>query len=228
MISSKKRPVIGITTSVYKSRIAWAFDWISVALVGGIPVRLTPETPHPLPKLDGLILGGGDDISADIYGGELVLNVRIDKQRDKLELSLLERYVDQNIPIFGICRGVQMINVFFGGTLSADINQQHPNIPPLHTPLPSKTVNIIQQSRLHHILKADHLTVNSLHHQAIETLGQNLIAVCFDKYGLIQGIEHQQHENLLGVQWHPEFLLFKREQRRLFQYLVATSIKHRN
>ncbi|BBI49192.1 hypothetical protein HORIV_16130 [Vreelandella olivaria] len=98
------RPLIGITTSDQKSHLAWCFDWFAVWRHGGKPLRLSPSRPKP-ESLDGLIIGGGDDIQAHLYGGEVQLDVRLDPARDELELALLERFIPLHTPVLGICRG---------------------------------------------------------------------------------------------------------------------------
>ena len=107
------RPLIGITTSDYKSQLAWCFDWFAVWRHGGRPLRLSPSRPLP-EHLDGLIIGGGDDIQAHLYGGEVQLDVRLDPARDELELHLLKRFIPRHTPVLGICRGAQLINVHLG------------------------------------------------------------------------------------------------------------------
>ena len=86
------RPLIGITTSAQKRSLAGWFAWFAVWRHGGKPLRLSPSRPHP-EHLDGLIIGGGDDIQAHLYGGEVQLDVRLDPARDELELALLERFI---------------------------------------------------------------------------------------------------------------------------------------
>lgn len=214
-----RRPLIGITTSDHKSRLAWWCDWLAVWRAGGRPVRLSPARPE-IDTLDGLVVGGGDDIGAQLYGGEMQLDVRVDPQRDKLELALLDRLVPAGCPVLGICRGAQIINVFLGGSLISDIQSTYAHIKPRRTVLPRKTVDVVEGSRLHHILQVDWCQVNSLHHQAIDRTGHGMTVVARDRDGLVQGIESRHHDFLIGVQWHPEFLVFNRPQQRLIRALV--------
>lgn len=213
------RPLIGITTSDYKSRIAWWFDWFAVWRHGGRPVRLSPTRPLP-EALDGLIIGGGDDIQAHLYGGEVQLDVRLDPQRDELELELMERFIPQGKPVLGICRGAQMLNVHLGGTLDPDIYTTHEGLKRRRTVLPRKTVDIVPGSRLHRILKVRWCRINSLHHQAVQEAGRSITIVARDRDGLVQGIESSEHEFLIGVQWHPEWLIFNWPQQRLIRALI--------
>ncbi|KAA0011103.1 gamma-glutamyl-gamma-aminobutyrate hydrolase family protein [Billgrantia pellis] len=213
------RPVIGITTSDDKSRMAWWFDWFAVWRHGGRPVRLSPSRSLPM-ALDGLIIGGGDDIQAHLYGGEVQLDVRIDPQRDELELELMERFIPQGKPVLGICRGAQLLNVHLGGTLDPDIYTTHEGLKRRRTVLPRKTVDIVPGSQLHRILKVSWCRINSLHHQAVQDAGRDITIVARDRDGLVQGIESRRHDFLIGVQWHPEWLIFNRPQQRLVHALV--------
>lgn len=216
------RPLIGITTSDRKSRIAWWFDWFAVWRHGGHPLRLSPTRPVPQ-QLDGLIIGGGDDIEASLYGGEVQLDVRVDPERDRLELDLLERFVASGTPVLGICRGAQLINVHLGGTLDPDIYTTHEGLKRRRTVLPRKTVDIVLSSQLHGLLKVSWCRVNSLHHQAVNQTGDGVSIVARDRDGLVQAIESHHHPFVIGVQWHPEWLIFNRPQQRLIHALVQVA-----
>ncbi|MFU1517677.1 gamma-glutamyl-gamma-aminobutyrate hydrolase family protein [Vreelandella alkaliphila] len=216
------RPFIGITTSDQKSHLAWWFDWFAVWRHGGQPLRLSPSRPLPA-HLDGLIIGGGDDIQAHLYGGEVQLDVRLDPARDELELNLLGRFIPQNTPVLGICRGAQLINVHLGGTLDPDIYTTHEGLKRRRTVLPRKTVDIVGGSKLYQLLGVTWCRVNSLHHQAVNQAGDGINIVARDRDGLVQGIESTKHDFLIGVQWHPEWLIFNRPQQRLISALVAAA-----
>lgn len=218
------RPLIGITTSDYKSQIAWCFDWFAVWRHGGRPLRLSPSRALP-ERLDGLIIGGGDDIQAHLYGGEVQLDVRLDPERDELELALLGRFLPLGTPVLGICRGAQLINVHLGGTLDPDIYTTHQGLKRRRTVLPRKTVDIVGASKLNRLLGVSWCRVNSLHHQAVNRAGRGIEIVARDRDGLVQGIESKEHDFVIGVQWHPEWLIFNRPQQRLFRALVAASKK---
>ncbi len=216
------RPLIGITTSDYKSQLAWCFDWFAVWRHGGRPLRLSPSRPLP-EHLDGLIIGGGDDIQAHLYGGEVQLDVRLDPARDELELHLLKRFIPRHTPVLGICRGAQLINVHLGGSLDPDIYTTHEGLKRRRTVLPRKTVDIVGDSQLYRLLGATWCRVNSLHHQAVNRAGKGIRIVARDRDGLVQGIESTEHAFLIGVQWHPEWLIFNRPQQRLIRALVEAA-----
>ncbi|MCW7753757.1 gamma-glutamyl-gamma-aminobutyrate hydrolase family protein [Desulfobotulus sp. H1] len=216
------RPLIGITTSDDKSQLSWFFDWFAVWRQGGQPLRLSPSRSFPV-RLDGLIIGGGDDIHASLYGGDVVPDVRLDPARDRLELALLQQFIPRNCPVLGICRGAQMINVFFGGTLYGDIYISHEGLIPRRTVLPRKYVGICSGSRLRRILGVTWCRVNSLHHQAVQETGRGIAVVARDRHGLVQAIESLDHQFILGVQWHPEWLVWNRPQQRLIRALIRAS-----
>jgi putative glutamine amidotransferase len=217
------RPLIGVTTSDNKSRLAWFFDWLAVWRAGGRPVRLSPGRTSEYESLDGLVIGGGDDIQAHLYEGHLQVDVRVDPARDQLELLLLEKLTPNGIPILGICRGSQMINIFYGGTLHQDIHLVYEQTPRMRTVLPRKTVMIEDGSRLGDIMGIDECRVNSLHHQSVNRLGKNLRIVAREPSGVVQGVECPEHHFMIGVQWHPEFLIFTGAQQRLFRALVKAA-----
>lgn len=145
--------------------------------------------------------------------------------RDELEFSLLESACARGIPVLGICRGAQLINVKFGGTLHQNISGFYTEVPKVHTIWPQKTVSIKQGSRLYQITRSGGAWVNALHHQAVDTLGKELIATAQDKASIIQAIEHPGYDYLIGVQWHPEYLPQIPLQQALFGALVAKARK---
>lgn len=144
-----------------------------------------------------------------------------DKARDELEIHILNLAVKKEIPIFGICRGAQLINVFFGGSLHQDIGEFYTEQPILHTVLPKSPIIIDTRSKLYSIIQKKYTRVNSMHHQAVKTLGQNLQVAAREPNGVIEAIEHTTLPFVIGVQWHPEFMINYRRQRKLFLALVA-------
>ena len=217
-----RRPLIGVTTTAKGGWRSYFMTAIAIRLTGGRTVRIVPgdDIDRLVDKLDGLIAGGGDDISAQLYGGEIVADVRLDPDRDSLEIGLMRRMLPGRIPVLGICRGAQMLNVAAGGNLIADIYTLDAPPPKLRTILPRKTVTLVHGSMLARIIQLRWMRVNALHHQAIDRLGDGLKVVARDKALIVQAIEASGKPFRIGVQWHPELLIFKRSQRRLFRALV--------
>ncbi|MFP3942520.1 MAG: gamma-glutamyl-gamma-aminobutyrate hydrolase family protein [Alphaproteobacteria bacterium] len=221
------RPVVGVTSSRGGARYMWWFYWLALRLNGVKPVRLiAPVHKVRFSRLDGLVIGGGDDIGAEIYQGEPTLDVRIDPERDAMELGLLEHVEAYNVPVLGVCRGAQMLNVFHGGSLHQDMRAAYANVPRMWTPLPRKCVRIERGTRVAGLLGMEQLTVNSLHRQACDRIGTGLTVSGRDEYGVVQCIEHVHAEFRIGVQWHPEFLIYRASHRRLFAAFVKAVRRH--
>lgn len=221
------RPLIGVTSSRGRGRLTWWFNRRAVRKAGGTAERLCAGARFDPGRYDGFVIGGGDDIDATLYGGEIEPSIRIDRERDAFELDLLEGAVAARTPILGICRGAQMINVLLGGSLHESIYDAYAGQPRLHTPLPKKRVRIERASLLHRLLGRDSVRVNALHHQSIDRLAASLAVSARDEYGIVQAIEraHDDPEEgfLLGVQWDPEYLIFDDGQQGLFRALVTAA-----
>ncbi|WP_161598399.1 gamma-glutamyl-gamma-aminobutyrate hydrolase family protein [Pseudodesulfovibrio senegalensis] len=143
--------------------------------------------------------------------------------RDALEVRLLQQALEKDLPILGICRGMQLVNVVCGGTLHQEIadvyeDARHPN-----TVFPVKNVDTAQGSRLARITGRQTLRVNGMHHQAVDALGKGLEVVARDESDMVQALEGTEKRFVLGVQWHPEYMIQFRSQRRLFRALVAAA-----
>jgi putative glutamine amidotransferase len=204
----------------------WWFNRIALRRAGARSRRLCAGASFAVDDFDGFVIGGGDDIDAALYRGEIEPAIRIDRERDAFELDLLKRAAARGLPVLGICRGAQMINVFLGGSLHESIYAVYPDMPHLHSPLPSKRIEIAPGSTLHALLRSERERVNALHHQSMDVVGAGLNIVARDQYGTVQAIERPGDPFLLGVQWHPEFMLFNRGQQRLFA-AIAEAARHR-
>ena len=160
-------------------------------------------------SVDGLLVLGGGDVDPALYGsaGHPSIN-GVDRRADDLELALIGAARSADRPIFAICRGTQLLNVAFGGTLIEDLGADsfHKD----HTPaddMVEHEVMLVAETRLRGILGSGHATVMSSHHQAVDELGEGLIVSALAEDGIVEAIEVPESENgewILGVQWHPE------------------------
>ena len=176
-------------------------------------------------KLDGLIMSGGGDINPNLYKEENTDSKSIMNIRDSTEIKLLNMAEENNIRTLAICRGHQMLNVYKGGTLIQDINI-HTNNPLNHHEIGDKTsqhvheIKIEKESKLCEILKTKDLGVNSIHHQCIDRLGNDLVISARSSDGIVEGIETTSSWEAVGVQWHPEYLGDDASSKKLFSWIV--------
>jgi putative glutamine amidotransferase len=217
------KPRIGVTTSRRGGWRSLMLNRLALMRAGAKAVGFRPGDALTVDGLAGLIIGGGDDIGAELYGGVPTPDIRIDPARDQMELTLLEKASAVKMPILGLCRGAQIMNVQRGGTLHADIHEIYEDAEKMRTVLPRKTVSFAEDSHLARILSCNPCRVNALHHQSIDVLGKGLRVVGHDEAGVIQAVEAAGDDFLIGVQWHPEMLVFSRSQQRLFAALAAAA-----
>ncbi len=219
----RRRPRIGVTTSRRSGWRIFPLVALNLWLAGGRGVRWDTARPADIADVDGLIVGGGDDISPDLYGGQLVATARLDPDRDALERRLVLAALAAGKPVLGICRGAQMLNVALGGSLHQDAYAEFPDSRFRRTILPRKTVQVIPDSLLARVAGTARMRVNALHTQAVDRLGPDLRVAARDEGGMIQAIERSVDPFALGVQWHPEHLFYARRHRALFAALVLAA-----
>ena len=182
---------------------------------------------------DGILIMGGIDADARLYGDvNRVYNGRISPQRDYLEIYIIKQAAQKKIPLFGICRGVQILNIAMGGTLYQDINaqlgelniyQHQQKAPEWHH---THSVTVAKNSWIYKALELDKLDVNSMHHQAVKDIAPEFEAVCRSGDGIIEAIENTEHK-MIGVQWHPE-LMHEKEQKKLFIEFVSLCAEYKS
>lgn len=211
------RPIIGVTGPDRGGRMAWLACRFAIWRAGGRAVRLTPGAPTSDSPLAGLVLTGGADIDPRRYRRAPQDGADYDPARDAFELELIERARDRDLPLLGICRGMQLINVAHRGALFVDIE---PEARAHYSPLPFWHVDCAPTGIVRRTLDASRVRINKIHHQAIERLGDGLVDVGWDDDGLTQAIEVKGMAFGVGVQWHPEYLPYLAPHRRLFDALV--------
>lgn len=216
------RPRIAVTGPRRGGRILTWLNQLAVWRAGGKPVVVYPGYQSFFTSVDGLLIGGGEDIDSVLYDDQLRFRAIPDKARDKLELKGLEVAAKKNLPVLGICRGSQLMNVHRGGTLNPDSYGDHGGAGRYRSVWPRKKVRIAEWSKVFNMIgSGDEVQVNSLHHQSVDRLGDRLKVNAQDTLGLTQGIEDEQHHFFVGVQWHPEILIWRNDQVNLFRGLVS-------
>jgi gamma-glutamyl-gamma-aminobutyrate hydrolase PuuD len=194
------RPAASVVPQLYLDKVVAA---------GGTPVVLpaVPDISGVLSRLDGLLLVGGGDLDPVRYGAvPHPRNTPVNVARDDAELALLEEALAQRLPILGICRGLQLLNVALGGTLHQHVpdvvgHERHSGGGSVFS---RHEVHLRPRCVLARSLNRTTLDVPSLHHQAIDRLGTGLTACAWSDDGLIEAAELQDHPFTVGVQWHPE------------------------
>ena len=199
---------------------------------GGIPIILpivneVELLDRYLDILQGIILTGGEDASPLLYGEEPIREVdTICFQRDNMEIEIIKRAYEKSIPIFGICRGIQMINIALGGTIYQDIYRQIPNslghIAGSSIEGGYHTIEIVKDSIMYEIFNKERIQVNSQHHQSVRDLGKNLKINSYSLDGIVEGIESTDDRFILGVQFHPEALIDQHDEfLNIFRYFIS-------
>ncbi len=219
-------PLIGVTGPSGWYHLAWRCSRFALTRAGARFVRLTPgqETSH---DLDAVIIGGGDDIDPALYADSRHhRRGSYDRARDAFERRIIEDALERERPLLGICRGAQLLNATLGGDLHQDVRAMREHTSNRRSVLPRKIVAVDISSRLYDILGTASIVVNSLHEQAVNQPGEGLRIVARDRDGIVQAIEHEGDVLRVGVQWHPEFLPYRLEQRRLFRALVDAARRH--
>ena len=180
-------------------------------------------------ECDGLLLSGGEDVDPAFYGQPPTEKCgEIARYRDEAEMKILKAFLATGKPIFGVCRGCQLLNVYFGGTLHQDIldiaHCCHDDF--RHKNKGNHTVTVRRDTRLREILGSEQVRVNSLHHQAVDTPAPGMVVGAVSEDGINEAIELPGHRFCMAVQWHPEHMsAYSKQQHRLFEAFVAACSK---
>jgi len=226
------RPVVGITTYVTDARWGYwnleaaliPFDYVkAVEKAGGRPVLVPPSTEgieETLDALDAVVFTGGSDLDPEFYGEKAhPETVGVVRMRDEAELALLRAALERDMPVLGICRGIQVLNVGLGGDLEQHL-EGHRHEPPGQ--FIAHDVAIEPNTRLAGML-GERTTVMSHHHQGIKTLAPGLVETARADDGLLEAVEAPERRFTVGVLWHPE----AGQDARLFETLVDEARRYR-
>jgi len=239
---TKHIPLIGISGSIDKDETEHFImrSYTSALLqAGAAPVLLSPDMEGEtlqacLDRLDGVLLAGGNDVSPVMYGATPVQELgEVNPLRDRFEMRLVKEAIERRMPILGICRGIQSLNVALGGTLWQDLPSQFRTAeggkPILHSQTSracynSHEVTIEEGTLLHKIAGDTVIWTNSFHHEAVEKPAPGLRITAHTADGVIEAVEHEELPYCIGVQWHPERSVADNEHARaLFASFVEAA-----
>jgi putative glutamine amidotransferase len=232
------KPIIGIGSDVQspEGRRESAFTYLTyveaVRRAGAIPVVIPPQPENAgqlMRELDGFLLAGGFDCDPKAYGEDPHSTIEpMDPRRQANDLALAEAARTHEVPMLGICLGLQVMNVAAGGTLIQDIDSQH-ETEIRHASEPEDRgrhdVIVEKGTRLAGVLPALEFNVNSSHHQAVGKVGQGLRVTALAPDGIVEGVEDPKHPFYLGVQWHPEDMTGEGSASALFAAFIEAARK---
>lgn len=235
--SDKQRPIIGITANVSDGNVSLFPGYFkSIYEAGGIPLVIPPSDdltilPNLLDSLDGILLSGGADINPLFLGEDPVRELHnINPYRDRQELMIVKMAADRQIPVLGICRGIQTMTAALGGTLYQDIYSQAEgklikHSQDLDRAYASHIVNIDEDSLLAVVMGTTSLPVNSFHHQAVKEPAPGFKVCARSNDGIIEAVESTEYKSMLGVQWHPECFILNGDtcMMPIFEWLINES-----
>ncbi|MEA3432837.1 MAG: gamma-glutamyl-gamma-aminobutyrate hydrolase family protein [candidate division WOR-3 bacterium] len=224
------KPLIGLTTGITASRYYTISHYITAIMEsGGIPLLLPSVdvngegniilASHMLSRIDGVLFTGGGDIDPLFYGEHRMASLsRVYRKRDGFELALAKVAVKEGLPVLGICRGCQVLNVMGGGTLKQHVESHWQELPEERA---AHRIKIEKDTKLFNIMKEKEVMVNSFHRQAIKELAFGFIISAYADDGVVEGIESRKHKFVIGVQFHPENLFQESSAiKRLFSSFI--------
>lgn len=211
IVSAHEKPVIGISSTKASSV---GINYVkSVRKAGGVPLIIPITTDEVeiakiLETIDGLLMTGGEDVEPARYGEEAIPQLgKVNPERDEFDLTLVRQAVSKGIPVLAVCRGVQVMNVAFGGTLYQDIPSQLPQSHIGHKVssgnIVAHSINIAEETLLYRLLGKT-AEVNSIHHQSVKDVAPGFIVSAVSDDGIVEAIEKTGSECVIGVQFHPE------------------------
>lgn len=234
-------PLIGITTGHSKnkyglSQIHLIRTYVDAIInAGGVPIIIPPELDEEkssiiYDKLDGILFSGGGDIAPEIFNGEPHSTIEgVDEERDRIELSLIQHAIEDKKAFFGICRGLQLLNVALGGTLYTHISDQfndqiqHDTSPDLPRNSLVHAIEIEKDNLLAQIIGTNTIKVNSWHHQGVKDIPPQLKITARATDGLVEAMELPNHPFNITVQWHPEWMPEDKAMQKLFKAFIKAS-----
>lgn len=226
------KPIIGITPNVSHEKREYSIhaDYAeAIEKAGGTPILLLPHQALP-DFLDGIVLSGGGDIDPLLFGEEpLAQSGEIDPLRDAYEMRLCREALERDLPMLGICRGMQVMNIVTGGKIYQDIGVQAgttlKHIQQAPRSYGTHSIFVEENSLLTDLWANRRTVVNSLHHQSCSDLGEGFRAIAKSADGLIEAIEHTGCAFAVGVQWHPEAMKTE-EMGLLFSAFLRAAAAH--
>ncbi len=221
------RPLIGVTKPADGDNLAFLAIVAAVRLAGGRVKKLTTGMSWRDAKIDGLVIGGGSDVFPPHYDQSAIEGADYDESRDEMEMYWARKTRDRDVPTLAICRGAQVMNVASGGSLHQSLEGFYDDVDYPSTVRGQifyrKTINIVPQSLLARITQHTLTRVNSIHKQAIARVGDGLHVTASERNGVVQAIEDPEKAYYLGVQFHPEFLIHRKQFRAIFRALVEAA-----
>jgi putative glutamine amidotransferase len=232
-----QKPKIAVTNPDSSGNMTWLFTALNVKLAGGKPVRIHPKNFNETMDFDGVILGGGSDVHPN--NAKIVKAEKVERSswlkfkeffiypieffatltggggdnlpRDKMEIQIIDHAINNDLPILGICRGHQLLNAKLGGSLHSSTLPFYKNKMRIRTILPRKEVLSTKRgSIIDDIADENPIKFNALHSQAVAKLDDGLESTGKNESGMNQVIESEKSNKILGVQWHPEYLIYRK------------------
>lgn len=233
-MQNKQKPVIGITARVEKDQM-YSLDPVygkAILQSGGLPLIVPNVDLEDIPllceRLDGLIVTGGGDINPTLYGEEPHLRLgEVYPGSDEYEKELILNFLKLDKPFIGMCRGLQMLNIALGGTNYQDLEAQFEGTLYQHKQLAMRThrthsVELEEGSKLLEIMEESKFHVNSFHHQGVKDVSSELKIAARAADGLVEALESETYQFVMGIQWHPEEFAVQGDQasKKLFDRFV--------